>query len=72
MASGCSSSIDLLKKGPANIPKIIEKGEQYVDTDFGSDMSTIYWEDNLTPETKKDTALIKDFKAVGWLNWYNW
>lgn len=35
MAPGCSSSLDVLKAGPANIPKIIQAETQYVDPNFG-------------------------------------
>ena len=72
MTPGCKSSLNVIKKGPANIPQVIKAGKQYVDPDFGANMDTIYWNDYLTATTKKDMADLKDGMDAGLLNWYNW
>lgn len=33
-ATECSKTIDLLKRGPPNIPLIINSGSKYTDSDF--------------------------------------
>ena len=40
----CTRAVDRLKRGPANVPDLVCKGETYTDADFtGADM--IYWTD---------------------------
>lgn len=43
----CARAVDVLKKGPANIPQIIKKGKldrkyKYTDPDFGG-TDALYW-----------------------------
>ena len=44
MEPGCQSGIDVLKKGPANIPKIISEGNVYTDPNFGGDANSLFWD----------------------------
>ena len=38
----CPNGFDVIKLGPANIPKIIREGSVYTDPYFGGDTNSIY------------------------------
>lgn len=47
----CTKAIERLKKGPVNIPQIIEDGIPYVDENFtGKD--TLYWNNHVSESFK--------------------
>jgi len=72
MTPGCSSAVNVLKKGPANILEVIDAGEQYVDPDFGANMNTIYWDEYLTETTTSDVDMMTELFDAAQLKWYNW
>ena len=54
--ASCSTAIDRLKKGPANIPEVIKQEKEYVDQDF-SGTATLY--------------LGSEFNSESWISTYN-
>ena len=75
---GCSTSVDVLKKGPVNIPKVLADGTseayKFTDANFGG-TNALYWRDAATPtkySTEAEMKQFDDYLAAGKYFWERW
>jgi hypothetical protein len=67
----CRNTVEVLRKGPPNIPKIIANGKQYLDENFEGP-NALWWEDYISRWNRQTINYYKKEYNEGYLYWGHW